>query len=400
MIPIIYGRVSTNKQEEARTIKTQLDYILHDPVVTAQFGEIPDKEALLSYIALSDEEASRTKPPESQYHYLDDGVSGYRKPLWERPAGKRLLARARAGELEGVTVLVYKLNRLGRKMIETEQAIDELLSYGVGVYDCKAHMKMDNTPMGKLMRQMMGIFAEFERNNTVDNLRDGLEREARAGTLLPTVLRLGYTWSAFAPDGRKAKGADMVIAEEEAALVRRIFIMYVEGEGPKRKPMSFNEIARVLNAEGHRLPRKSPGFIKWHGTTERLFCAADIRTILMDPLYNGTVSWGKTTRMANGKPTPYTFHMPALQIVSFELWNRAQGIMEHRKRVPRKSINSEYIYSGLIRCPKCGGEPPGKRRLVGSVATIALTTTASARWGVRGGLHLRRLSPRQLFRFW
>jgi DNA invertase Pin-like site-specific DNA recombinase len=66
------------------------------------------------------------------------------------------LTDAKQGKLD--VVIVYKFNRLGRNMIDTEQAISELFSYGVTVYDAKNQMVLDNTSAtGKLIRQMMVI---------------------------------------------------------------------------------------------------------------------------------------------------------------------------------------------------------------------------------------------------
>jgi DNA invertase Pin-like site-specific DNA recombinase len=62
MKAVIYARVSTRIQEEAGSIETQLVRIAKDPIVAARFGAYEDME-----------------------QYLDNGVSGRRRPLWDRP---------------------------------------------------------------------------------------------------------------------------------------------------------------------------------------------------------------------------------------------------------------------------------------------------------------------------
>ena len=91
----LYARSSTDKQEEAGTIHSQLDAILHNP--TVQSKEVAEI-------------------------YADDGVSGYTKPLWERPEGARLMADAEAGRWRRCELLVYRLNRLGRRWGDQKEA--------------------------------------------------------------------------------------------------------------------------------------------------------------------------------------------------------------------------------------------------------------------------------------
>jgi site-specific DNA recombinase len=62
--------------------------------------------------------------------YADDGISGT-IPLHERPEGKRLLEDAKAGKLD--TVLVYKLDRLGRSLLVIVDAHDRLQTAGVSL---------------------------------------------------------------------------------------------------------------------------------------------------------------------------------------------------------------------------------------------------------------------------
>jgi site-specific DNA recombinase len=329
---VIYARVSSKKQEECRTIQTQLDFITHDPVVGVRFDLLPPDR-----------------------WYLDDGVSGSKKPLWERKAGKRLLAEAKSKERDFDVVLAYKFNRLGRKMVDTEQAITELLGDGLTIYDCKNQMNIDNrTATGVMVRQMMGIMAEFEVRNDAEAMRDGQERKARAGKLMPSYLRLGYDWSAVDERGKKAKGATMVVNPEEAKLVQLIFEMYQQ--------WGQSRIAWWLNENGYRMPCKAPGQREKHGRSERLFCQEDITQIVSSPIYTGMVHWGRTTQVAGLTPTPYSYHVPELQIISFEDFNRVQRLMEQRRTVPSKSAGSPFAYSGLLRCPKCGGRTAGIRQ--------------------------------------
>ena len=328
MKAIIYARVSTERQEEDRTIESQLDAIRHHPSTNGK--EITDV-------------------------YSDDGVSGYTKALWDRPEGARLLEAAESGALEGFELLVTRLNRLGRRAREIDEAIERLLAAGVTIFAVKEGHRFDNqTPMGKFTRQLFASLAELDRNTIVDTTRDGMVRKARQGTLMPTYARLGYDWSEVDASGHKKPGAHLVVNEDEAALVRLIF--------DKFPTMTTNQLVLWLNKEGYRRPCKSPRLRQKYQRGSRMFDPKMLSDIIKDALYTGTVSWGKTTRDSSRVAEEFQHHCPEFQIVTFEAFNRANSAKKERRQVPSKSQGSPYIFSGLVRCPKCGGKTVGKRQ--------------------------------------
>ncbi len=324
----LYARSSSDKQEEAGTIHSQLDAILHNP--TVQREEVAEI-------------------------YADDGVSGYTKPLWERPEGARLMADAEAGRWRRCELLVYRLNRLGRRAREIEEAIDRLLACGVTVYSVKEGYRFDNqTPMGKFTRQLFASLAELDRNTIVETTRDGMVRKARLGELMPTYAYLGYQWSDIDEQGRKKPGAALILNQDEVGLVHLIF--------EKIQTMTKSALAKWLNENGYWLPCKSPKRREKYGRTERLFDSKALTDILTRELYTGVVSWGKTTNLLGIEPEEFRHYVPELQIVSFETFNIVHEILKERRKVPGKSQGSPYIFSGLLRCPECGGKTVGKRQ--------------------------------------
>jgi hypothetical protein len=182
--------------------------------------------------------------------------------------------------------------------------------------------------------------------------RDGLERQARAGNMMPSTPRLGYAWSQTDERGRKAKGASLVVVPEEKELVELIF--------SKSETVPPTTLSKWLNMNGYRLPRKVPHQRELTGEADRLFNYKDIIAIVSDPIYTGTVEWGRTTKVPGNTPVVYSHHYPELQIISFEQWNRLKRIREQRKKLPPKAVGSTYIYAGLLRCPKCGGKTMGQ----------------------------------------
>ncbi len=156
-------------------------------------------------------------------------------------------------------------------------------------------------------------------------------------------------------------GVRLEVREDQAAIVRRIFQMYAEGN-------SLQRITKQLNAEGVVSPQPQKGRIS------RSWCPSSIRTILRNERFRGRVIWGKTikVRSKSGKRIYkrttadkwVVREIPEQRIVSEELWNSVQARIEMVKQVygeigrkggmQGRSVSSPYVFSGLLKCSQCG----------------------------------------------
>jgi site-specific DNA recombinase len=157
----LYLRVSSEEQRDAGTIQTQRAELERD--AAAGGFEVFDV-------------------------YGDNGVSGT-IPLHERPAGARLLEDAKRDAFE--SVLVYRLDRLARTRLAILDAAERLERAGVALRSATEQYETA-TPAGRLMFQMLGSFAEFERESIRQRTRDGVYRAHRAGKRTG-ALPYGYT---------------------------------------------------------------------------------------------------------------------------------------------------------------------------------------------------------------
>jgi DNA invertase Pin-like site-specific DNA recombinase len=105
--------------------------------------------------------------------YVDTGVSGA-KDL--RPALNRLMADAHQRRFDAV--LVWKLDRFGRSLRHLVNALAELEALGVAFVSLRDNLDL-STPSGRLMFQIIGAMAEFERSLIVERVKAGM-RNARA----------------------------------------------------------------------------------------------------------------------------------------------------------------------------------------------------------------------------
>lgn len=98
----------------------------------------------------------------------------------DRPEWKRLVDRLEDGD----TVVVLKLDRLGRDNIDVQNTITSLIAEKVNVVSLDLPVQNLSSSEGKLMLQMFSAFAEFERNRIAERTKEGLERAKSEGTTL------------------------------------------------------------------------------------------------------------------------------------------------------------------------------------------------------------------------
>lgn len=105
--------------------------------------------------------------------YVDNGVSGSKE---SRPAMNKMMADAHQRRFDAV--VVWKLDRFGRSLRHLVNALADLESLGIAFVSLKDNLHL-STPSGRLMFQIIGAMAEFERALIRERIRAGL-RNARA----------------------------------------------------------------------------------------------------------------------------------------------------------------------------------------------------------------------------
>lgn len=254
--------------------------------------------------------------------YIDDGISG--KNITERPAINELIQDIKDGKVNNV--LVFKIDRLTRNTAD--------LIYLVNLFnehDCAFNSLSESidtqTPSGRMFIKIIGIFAEFERENIIERSKLGFERKAREGyTLATRVTSYGYD--------KKPGEKVQTINEYEASIVREVFDMFVH------QNKSCLEIARILNERG--VPTKENA--KWYSRS--------IKNMLTNCNYIGMVRY--SVKDPNRGFETEGSHQP---IISKELYEEARtmieqiGVKSYTKR-PRE----ECYFLGILYCAKCGGK--------------------------------------------
>lgn len=103
--------------------------------------------------------------------FLDEGISG---GTTERPAYQEMLREARRGRFKAV--VVWKLDRLGRSVLQLIQDLESLNAWGVELVSFQDSIDT-TTPMGKAMFQITAVFAEMERSNISERTKAAYRRK-------------------------------------------------------------------------------------------------------------------------------------------------------------------------------------------------------------------------------
>ena len=144
--------------------------------------------------------------------YIDAGISGAKD---SRPALNRLMADAHRRRFDAV--LVWKLDRFGRSLRHLVNALAELEARGIAFVSLRDNLDL-GTPSGRLMFQIIGAMAEFERALIQERVRAGL-RNARAkgkqigrprvkvdSDKIAELRRVGVSWSQISRETGLSRG--------------------------------------------------------------------------------------------------------------------------------------------------------------------------------------------------
>jgi len=255
--------------------------------------------------------------------YKDEGISA---KTMNRPALSQLLQDASKGMFD--MVMVWKISRLSRKQLDFLNIIETLEKQNVAFFSLSENIDA-STPTGKAMLQMMGSFAELERNQIVENVKMGMNQRANEGN-----------WNGGSSLGYKSENKQLVIVEDEAFIVRYIFNLYINGKG-------YKAIANKLNKEGYKTKRG------------KAFSINSIRTVITNPLYAGFIrfnqveNWSEKRRQGKNEK-PMIKEGKHEQIITMDVWNKAQAMFKKKSHKPTKTFLGSFPLTGLLRCPVCG----------------------------------------------
>ena len=300
-----YARVSTDKDEQFTSYEAQIDYY------TQFINRNPDWDFVNVY--------------------TDEGLSGLNAK--KRDGFNQMVADALAGKID--LIVTKSVSRFARNTVDSLVTVRKLKEKGVEVYFEKENIfTLDSK--GELLITIMSSLAQEESRSISENVTWGQRKRFSDGKVsLPYSQFLGY-----------ARGQDGIpkIVEKEAALVRRIYALFMDGK-------TACAIAKLLTAEGVSTPA---GKAKWSAST--------IESILTNEKYRGsarlqkrfTVDFlTKTTKLNEGEVPQYWVEQSHEPIIQPDEWEAVQEEFARRKALGR-SYSGNSVFASRIICGDCG----------------------------------------------
>lgn len=318
----IYARVSSEEQREGQTIDSQIAEL---------------------------ERFAREKSWAVAGIYKDEGWSG---ALLSRPALDSLRDDAAGKRFD--LVLLNDVDRLARDVAHLGIVKRDLERSGVRVVFRK--LPSDESPTYNLMVNVLGSFAEFEREMIADRTRRGRRHKVEVRQqYLGTIASFGYR---YVPKN-KASGQDgyLAVVPEEAAIVRQIY------EWVDKDSLSANQVVARLNRVSARARKGG----RWAKST--------VLRILRNEMYAGVWYYNKRYSSEPLKPSSRSRYRRSLKnsnrlrkraewlpvvlpdelrIVSRDLWQRVQQQLTKNITFSPRNAKHSYLLRGMVRCGGCG----------------------------------------------
>lgn len=273
-----------------------------------------------------------TKKPEWQLVdiYADEGLTGTKTD--KRDEFNRLIRDCRAGKID--RILVKSVSRFARNVEDCLKYIRELKTLGVAVYFEEELIDTDMMS-DEMILAIRGVQAQHESMMNSRSVRWSYTKRMQSGEFVSSHAPIGYT----------LQKSMLMVNEETAPIVRRIFREYLDGKG-------IQKIAMDLNDDG----LKTAENCNW--------TVSAVKRVLKNEKYTGNALLQKTyttaslpfkQRKNNGEAPQYYIESSHEAIISNTDYQRVQELFQWRKEFYSNN-NERQIYplSKKLVCAACG----------------------------------------------
>ena len=256
----------------------------------------------------------------------EHNVSGFKTPLEQRKGLNKIEQLANEHKID--LLIVFNQDRLARKTTELIDYIDKLTKLGVLIVSTTEGIINDTTSdTSDLIYMIKSWTAKYESEKTSKRVKSGKLASSKQGRYNGGVVLLGY----------KVVDNRLVIDESKAPIIRKMYNKYIQGGS--KLALEYLE---------------SVGIHKVHQS---------LLALIRNPQYKGIQNHGYKYYEKQDRLSDYEeimFFNPELQIVSEEVWNRANELREQRK-TNRRGCNvltdrTDKLLESLCYCGKCGGK--------------------------------------------
>jgi tnpX site-specific recombinase len=280
-------------------------------------------------------------------YYVDDGYSGTN---FERPSFKKMITDIENGKIN--CVITKDLSRLGRNCLQSGAYIEMYFPQkNIRYIAITDGIDTLNSNQNDIM-PFKNILNEMYVKDTSKKVKSAIQSRMREGTYIGSKAPFGYLKD---PDNKRR----LIIDEKTKPIIELIYKLCLEGKGTQ---LISQELMK------RKIPRPS-AFVenaeKLYGLTEEnkyQWSHRMVLNVLRDPVYCGNMARNKrpTLSFKNSKrmyipKSDYIYAKDTHEgIVSEEIWEQVQTMIDKRKCNNKKGLYYDNIFQGLVRCPKCG----------------------------------------------
>lgn len=275
--------------------------------------------------------------------YVDDGYTGTN---FERPAFKRMINDIEIGKIN--CVITKDMSRLGRDYI------------GIGNYIEKyfPEHKIRYIAVNDGLDTIDGGIDDITPFKAIINDYYAKDISKKVKSAITTMKKQGKFLGGIPPYGYKFESEDnhkqLVIDDETAPVVRRLFVMYANG-------YSLYKIANIFNKEKIPIPSVQKGLNR--GLRSTAYGSWQTRTIdeiLKNPTYIGNLTQGrrkkvnyKSKKIVRVPESDWIIYEKAHEpIIDKDTFDKVQNIYEKNKN--RSSSKNDFLLQGFLYCKECG----------------------------------------------
>ena len=289
--------------------------------------------------------------------YFEGSNSGYKNAVADRNILQEALQDAKAKEYD--ILVVYKDDRIGRRMWEIGAYVMSLKSFGVDIYTVKDGCISPESDdiMGQMMLALRYGNAQKSSSDTGMRVKDTAQKLVQKGKFMGGKAPYGYKLELSGEVSKHGRALHhLVVVPEQAEVVKYIYELSLH------KEYGASKIAKILN-EHEVYKNRAPRDIWKSGT---------ITSILTNPIYAGYTAYKRRERI-DGKyhkldSKDWVFAEkpdPKIAIIDEDMWNRVQDTRKQRADKYIKSLENQNVTiirrnSGMLalidvlHCGYCG----------------------------------------------
>lgn len=260
-----------------------------------------------------------------------------------RPQFQSMIEAATSRERPYDLVIVHSFSRFFRDQFEFERYRRKLAKSKVELVSITQDVGEGAT--GDLVRSILSKFDEYQSAETAKHVRRSMVANARQGFWNGSRPPLGYKVLVAERRGDKDKKV-LTVDETEAPLVRRIFALYLEGDGISG-PIGIKRIVTWLNGRNYTYRGKP-------------FHVSNVDDVLRRTTYAGTHYFNRTdSRTGERRPREQWVPMEVPSIIDEQSFQSVQARLAERnpRQTPPRVVSGPTLLTGIARCgcPSCQG---------------------------------------------